>query len=60
MKNLLSDLYSDAGLDFDSEQAEINEYFNGLDCYTDLNIRVPESLVSDIEELVAKSIQEHK
>lgn len=60
LKRLLSDLYSEAGLDFDSEQNEINEYFNNLDCYVDLNIKVPESLVSDIEELVAKYIQEHK
>lgn len=60
LKNLLSDLYSDAGLDFDSEQNEINEYFNNLDCYVDLNIKVPESLVSDIKELVNKYIQEHK
>lgn len=60
LKILLSDLYSEAELNFDSEQEEINEYFNNLDCYVDINIRVPESLVSDIEELVEKYIQEHK
>lgn len=60
LKRLLPDLYSEAGLDFDSEQDEINEYFNNLDCYVDLNIKVPESLVPDIEELVKKYIQENK
>lgn len=60
LKCLLSDLYNDAGLDFDSEQSEINEYFNSLDCYTDLTVRVPESLVPGIKELVERYISENK
>lgn len=60
LKCLLSDLYNDAGLDFDSEQAEINEYFNSLDCYIDLTVRVPESLVPGIKELVERYISENK
>lgn len=60
LKHLLSDLYSDVCLDFNSEQSEINEYFNSLDCYIDLTVHVPESLVIDIKELVERYISENK
>ena len=41
----LIDLYNEHGLDWDAEQDEIDEYFDGLDIWKDVTITLPESKI---------------
>lgn len=41
----LVDLYNEHGLDWDAEQDEIDEYFDGLDIWKDVTIILPESKI---------------
>ena len=41
----LVDLYNEHGLDWDAEQDEIDEYFDGLDIWKDVTITLPESKI---------------
>lgn len=41
----LINLYNEHGLDWDAEQDEIDEYFDGLDIWKDVTITLPESKI---------------
>ena len=41
----LIDFYNEHGLDWDAEQDEIDEYFDGLDIWKDVTIALPESKI---------------
>ncbi len=41
----LVDLYNEHGLDWDAEQDEIDEYFDGLDIWKNVTITLPESKI---------------
>ena len=41
----LIDLYNEHGLDWDAEQDEIDEYFDGLDIWKDVTITLPGSKI---------------
>lgn len=64
LKCSLSDLYGSSGLNFKKEQKEIEEYFNGLDLWQDVIVRIPQSkrnelflLVKQLQKSVDKNSQ---
>lgn len=48
----LVDLYNEHGLDWDAEQDEIDEYFDGLDIWKDVTITLPESKIPTLRKYV--------
>lgn len=46
----LIDLYNEHGLDWDAEQDEIDEYFDGLDIWKDVTITLPESKIQALRK----------
>lgn len=46
----LIDLYNEHGLDWDAEQYEIDEYFDGLDIWKDVTITLPESKIQALRK----------
>lgn len=50
----LKDLYDENDLDFKQEQKEIEEYFNTLDVWEDVTIKIPRSLKTSVLEYVEK------
>lgn len=48
----LTSLYEDNNLDWEAEQKEIKEYFNSLDVWEEVMIRIPSSKKSELMEFV--------
>lgn len=48
LKYQLNDLYFENGLDFEQEQKEIAEYFNTLDAWEEVTVKVPRSKKSKL------------
>ena len=52
----LVDLYNEHGLDWDAEQDEIDEYFDGLDIWKDVTITLPESKIPALRKYADRLI----
>lgn len=54
LKYSLMDLYDENNLNWNDEQKEIEEYFDRLDVYEDVTIRIPLSKKEELMEFVQK------
>ena len=54
----LMDLYDENNLNWNVEQKEIEEYFDRLDVYEDVTIRIPLSKKEELIELVINNLKE--
>lgn len=48
LSDALRDLYYGNGFDYEAEQDEIEKYFDGLDVWVDVTIRIPHSKIIDL------------
>lgn len=48
LSNALKDLYDNNNLDYETEQAEIEKYFDGLDVWVDVTISIPHSKIINL------------
>lgn len=54
LENDLERLYEDNGLDWETEQKEIREYFRGLDMWVSITVNIPRSKIQELLDFAEK------